>query len=168
MAMKWLEGVRYGVGKLKSTSRDKPLDITKLTVDELMLYHGAPNCGTLIIRAVEMVNRFVKIAEDNQRLSSELVDCQKSVIGLQEKLLEAKNEQLSAVTSTVSEKIDVVSQEVKDYSAAVKSGNVMGGVPLSQSCLKPKAHNRCTTTHPKGIGRWQISECVCEWRGQGT
>ena len=136
MAMKWLEGVRYGVGKLKSTSRDKPLDITKLTVDEIMLYHGAPNCGTLIIRAVEMVNRFVKIAEDNQRLSSELVDCQKSVIGLQEKLLEAKDEQLSAVTSTVSEKIDVVSQEVKDYSAAVKSGNVMGGATLSQSEVK--------------------------------
>ena len=36
MAMKWLEGVRYAVGKLKSTSRDKPLDITKLTVDEIM------------------------------------------------------------------------------------------------------------------------------------
>ena len=83
-----------------------------------------------------MVNKFVKIAEDNQRLSSELVDCQKSVIGLQEKLLEAKDEQLSAVTSTVSEKIDVVSQEVKDYSAAVKSGNVMGGATLSQSEVK--------------------------------
>ena len=136
MAMKWLEGVRYGVGQLKSTSRGKPLDLAKLTVDEIMLHHGAPNCGTLIIRAVDMVSRFVKIAEDNQRLSSELVECQKSVIGLQDKLLEAKDVQLSTVTSTVAEKIEVVSQKVKDYSAAVKSGNVIGGVTLSQSEVK--------------------------------
>ena len=134
IAMKWLDGVRYGVGSLRS--RDKPMDLGKLTVDDIMLHHGAPNCGTLIIRAVEMVSRFVKIAEDNQRLSSELVECQKSVIGLQDKLLEAKDVQLSTVTSTVAEKIEVVSQEVKDYSAAVKSGNVIGGVTLSQSEVK--------------------------------
>ena len=89
-----------------------------------------------VCKAALIIEKFLSGMEINGQLKQELHESQKSVIGLQQQLLEAKDVQLKAVTSVVEEKVSEVRQEVKDYSAAVRSGSVTGGVTLSQADVK--------------------------------
>ena len=89
-----------------------------------------------VCKAAVVIEKFLSGVEIIGELRKELDDSQKSVILLQQQLLEAKDVQLKAVTSVVEEKFSEVRQEVKDYSAAVRSGNVTGGITLSQDEVK--------------------------------
>ena len=112
------------------------MDLNSLTAEKVLRNHGGHNSSEMVVRAVALVKRFVEIGEANERLSSQLLESQQAVIGLQEQLLDAKDEQLNAVTAAVEEKMEEVTQEVKDYSAAVRSGTVSGGASLSQAEVK--------------------------------
>ena len=74
------------------------------------------------------------ILKELHELRKDTIECQRTVIKLQQEVIEAKDTQLKSVTATVAEKVGEVTREVRDYSAAVTSNSVGNtGTVLSSS-----------------------------------
>lgn len=100
----------------------KPVpDVQSLKAEDLkQKAHGF--LDDLVVRAANVVSVYVKQAGESQELGNELISSQISVIDLQQQLIRLKDDQIKSVTSVVEDKLGEVKQEVRNYSAALRSG----------------------------------------------
>ena len=125
---------------LKVGADGKPVsDVESLRAEDLK-QKAHSFLADLVVSAAKVISIYVKRAGETQQLSNELIESQKTVIALQQELIQVKDEQIKSVTSAVEEKLGEVKQEVRDYSAAVRSG-ISDSVQISHTKVKTAVRN---------------------------
>ena len=105
------------------------------------------------------LNEVKSLKDENEALKSKLIDCQKTVIGLQSELLASRTDQLETLQATVNTVKDTVKAELSSHSESLQSA-VKAGIrsTWSEVAAKSSSQNMTSTVQLKQAVKSAVAE----------